>query len=327
MNGSVGARAGPEEDRECHRRRITPEARSFAVHKVTGAFWPAAERVSRSLVLRRTKSRPAPTAEPEEPLEPALVVLPTLPPVRRASALAGPLTESELIAARDLPRSLRRPRAPRSLAARMRFRPSTEPVLVKKYGNRRLYDTRASRYITQDELEAIIRGGDDVRVIDAKTSEDLTQTTLAQIILEGRRAGRLLPVPLLLQLIRMGDEALAEFMGRYLSATLEMYLEAKRSAQSLSPYLPGATMPFSAANAIARMWLGAGQMIAPEPQYVPPRPAKGEDPPDRVMSDRVSERALPDRAASDKTGIEVAALRRELDELKAALGSSAKRKR
>ena len=280
-------------------------------------------------MLRRTKSRPAPTAEPEEPLEPALVVLapvlPVRPVVRGASALARPNAAGEVIDARDLPRSLRRPRAPRSLAARMRFRPSTEPVLVKKYGNRRLYDTRASRYITQDELEAIIRGGDDVRVIDAKTSEDLTQTTLAQIILEGRRAGRLLPVPLLLQLIRMGDEALAEFMGRYLSATLEMYLEAKRSAQSLSPYLPGATMPFSAANAIARMWLGAGQMIAPEPPYVPPRPSKGEEPPERAPS--VSDRALPDRAASDKTGIEVAALRRELDELKAALGSSTKRKR
>lgn len=270
-------------------------------------------------MLRRTKTGTAPTAAPEEPPERPSVLAPAPP----RSALARSFAMGEVIDARDLPRSLRRPRAPRSLAARMRFRPSTEPVLVKKYGNRRLYDTRASRYITQDELEAIIRGGDDVRVIDAKTSDDLTQATLAQIILEGRRAGRLLPVPLLLQLIRMGDEALAEFMGRYLSATLEMYLEAKRSAQSLSPYLPGATMPFSAANAIARMWLGAGQMIAPEPPYVPPRPAKGEEPPERATP--VS--ALPDRAASDKTGIEVAALRRELDELKAALGSSAKRKR
>jgi polyhydroxyalkanoate synthesis repressor PhaR len=186
---------------------------------------------------------------------------------------------------------------------RMRLRPSTEPVLVKKYGNRRLYDTRASRYITLEELETIIRGGDDVRVIDAKTGEDLTQATLAQIILEGRRAGRLLPVPLLVQLIRMGDEALAEFMGRYLSATLEMYLEAKRGAQSVSPYLPMATVPFQAANALARMWLGAGQMIAPEPAYVPrPGPADPVEP-----------------AQPDTTGLEVAAMRRELDELKASL--------
>lgn len=191
----------------------------------------------------------------------------------------------------------------------MRLRPSTEPILVKKYGNRRLYDTRASSYITLDELEAIIRRGDDVRVIDAKTAEDLTQATLAQIILEGGRAGRLLPVPLLFQLIRMGDEALAEFMGRYLSTTLEMYLEAKRGAQTVSPYLPMATMPFQAANAFARMLLGAGQMIAPEPAYVP-KPEAPSPPPE-----------------PDSTGIEVAALRRELDELKAALAPTSKRKR
>lgn len=190
----------------------------------------------------------------------------------------------------------------------MRLRPSHEPVLVKKYGNRRLYDTRASSYITLDELEAIIRGGDDVRVIDAKTSEDLTQATLAQIILEGRRAGRLLPVPLLFQLIRMGDEALAEFMSHYLSTTLEMYLKAKRGAQNVSPYLPMATMPFQAANAIARMWLGAGQAIHPDAKYAPPPPTSTPAP------------------EPDSTGIEVAALRRELDALKAAFGPT-KRKR
>jgi|GEM_PF-414373 len=198
------------------------------------------------------------------------------------------------------------PRVRRARSPRMRLRPSSAPILVKKYGNRRLYDTRESSYITLDELEVLIREGDDVRVIDAKTSEDLTQATLAQIILEGRRAGRLLPVPLLFQLIRMGDEALAEFMGRYMSATLEMYLEAKRGAQSIAPYLPGATMPFSAANAIARMWLGAGQMISPDPTYTPPRAPTPQEP--------------------GSTDVEVAALRRELDELKAAVTGN-KRKR
>ena len=208
-------------------------------------------------------------------------------------------------------RPLRRAPAPRRLRDRMRLLPNAEPVLIKKYGNRRLYDTRASRYITLEELEAVIRGGDDVRVIDAKTFDDLTQATLAQIILEGRRAARLLPVPLLLQLIRMGDEALAEFMGRYLSATLEMYLEAKRGAQSLSPYLPMATMPFSAANALARMWLGAGQLIAPDANKgaVPAAPA-----------------AEPAPAEPDSTGLEVAALRRELDALKASLGTPPRRR-
>lgn len=90
-------------------------------------------------------------------------------------------------------------------------------MLVKKYGNRRLYDTEASRYITLEELSARIREGDDVDVIDAKTGQDLTQVTLAQIILESRGGAKLLPVPLLKQLVRMGDDALAEFFGRYVA--------------------------------------------------------------------------------------------------------------
>ena len=70
-------------------------------------------------------------------------------------------------------------------------------VLIKKYSNRRLYDTEASSYLTQDELAEKIRSGADVRVMDAKSNEDLTQATLTQIIIEGRGAGKLLPVPLL----------------------------------------------------------------------------------------------------------------------------------
>lgn len=212
-----------------------------------------------------------------------------------------------LVSKRTLSPSDCAPPVRRARSSRMRLRPSSVPILVKKYGNRRLYDTHASRYITLDELEVLIREGSDVRVVDAKTSEDLTQATLAQIILEGRRAGRLLPVPLLLQLIRMGDEALAEFMGRYMSATLEMYLEAKRGAQTIAPFLPGATMPFSAANAIARMWLGAGQMISPDPTYPPAQTRNSPTPPPEPESD-------------------VAQLRRELDELKAAVSGN-KRKR
>src|SRR5438552_2745828 len=84
-------------------------------------------------------------------------------------------------------------------------------VLIKKYGNRRLYDTEASRYITLDDLAARVRSGSEVRVVDAKSNEDLTQATLTQLIMENRGASQLLPVSLLHQLIRLGDDALAEF--------------------------------------------------------------------------------------------------------------------
>src|SRR5262249_57476247 len=97
--------------------------------------------------------------------------------------------------------------------------------IVKKYGTRRLYDSTDSTYVTLAEVAARIRAGDDVRVVDAKSGDDLTPQTLAQIIFEDRNAARLLPVPLLQQLIRMGDDSLGEFFGRYLTWALERYLQ------------------------------------------------------------------------------------------------------
>jgi len=129
-------------------------------------------------------------------------------------------------------------------------------MLVKKYANRRLYDMEASRYVTLEELAERIRAGADVRVVDAKTNDDLTQATLAQIILESRGAARLLPSSLLLRLIRMNDDALGEFLGRYISWALDMYLHAKQGAQALAPYNPLAMAPFDATSAMARLFGG-----------------------------------------------------------------------
>jgi polyhydroxyalkanoate synthesis repressor PhaR len=172
-------------------------------------------------------------------------------------------------------------------------------LTVKKYPNRRLYDTNESRYITMEELAETIRKGTDVRVLDAKTNEDLTAQTLTQIVVEGRGAARMLPVPLLTQLIRMGDDALAEFFGRYVTWTLDMYLRAKNGAQAIAPFNPFVMAPFTAGNAIARMFGGGKQ------DYDPPPPSPIPTPPP---------------AASD-----VADLRRELDELKKALGKKKRR--
>jgi polyhydroxyalkanoate synthesis repressor PhaR len=163
--------------------------------------------------------------------------------------------------------------------------------VVKKYSNRRLYDTDESRYITLDELTERIREGADVRVVDAKTGDDLTQATLTQIILEGPTA-KLLPVPLLAQLIRMHDDALAEFFSKYMTGALEMYLTAKQGAQAVSPYFPFATLPFSAGNAVARLF----------------------NPWSDAAGGNAAGRAEPEPPRND-----VAELRKELDELKREL--------
>ena len=111
-------------------------------------------------------------------------------------------------------------------------------VVIKKYGNRRLYDAEASRYVTLGEIATKIRKGAEVRVVDAKTGADLTQPTLAQVILEDRNAGQLLPVPLLHQLIRMGDDALADFLGKYVTLALELYLQARQGMGTVGAFNP-----------------------------------------------------------------------------------------
>ncbi len=155
-------------------------------------------------------------------------------------------------------------------------------VVIKKYSNRRLYDARSSAYITLDDLADIIRRGEDVRVVDAKTNDDLTQATLTQIILDSRGGSRLLPVELLTRLIRLDDGSLAEFLGRYVSWSLEVYTAARRGAHAVSPYVPFATAPFDAASALARLlsnqlpWPFAAQN-APQPPPPPPDVVVDED--------------------------------------------------
>lgn len=201
---------------------------------------------------------------------------------------------------------------------------------IKKYTNRRLYDTDDSRYITLDELTERIKKGIDVRIVDAKTNEDLTQATLVQIVLE-TKAARLLPVPLLSRLIRMQDDALGDFFSRYVSTALEMYLTAKSGAQALSPYVPFANVPFSASNAFARA-MGAmpfwGDGFRPDPQAYqgqqqgfpgPPQGFQGQPPAYREPG---YPPPTPPAPADD-----VAALRGELEELKKELRAGKRAKR
>lgn len=179
-------------------------------------------------------------------------------------------------------------------------------MVVKKYGNRRLYDTETSRYVTLEEVEARVRRGEEVEVKDAKTGKDLTQITLAQIILESRGAARLLPVPLLKQLIRMGDDALAEFFERTVIWALDIYLLAKKGAQ-VFPIGPLGALPL-----LNSLLGGTNAPWSSGPPSGPPPPAPGPREPEPEPESE------PD---PDPHGEEIAALRRELDEIKRVLGT------
>lgn len=104
------------------------------------------------------------------------------------------------------------------------------PVLLKKYANRRLYNTSDSKYITLEELSNIIRKGNLVKVVDAKTKEDVTAYILTQIVLEqAKKNNTLLPVPLLHLIIQYGDNVLVEFFDKYLQQIIQTYLDYKQS--------------------------------------------------------------------------------------------------
>jgi polyhydroxyalkanoate synthesis repressor PhaR len=106
-----------------------------------------------------------------------------------------------------------------------------EPVLIKRYANRKLYDQGRSRYVTLEELAELIRQGREIRVVDAVSGEDLTTQTLAQIILDAardRRGG--LPSAFLHQIIQHG-EAWQDFLQQSLQASLSGIVASQREAE------------------------------------------------------------------------------------------------
>lgn len=105
----------------------------------------------------------------------------------------------------------------------------TGKLIVKRYGNRRLYNTETSSYVNYQDLIEMIREGRDMQVIDSRTKEDVTKSILIQIILEEEKNKKsMLPVEFLFQLIRSREETAQDFFRNYLSTSFEAYLKTKQ---------------------------------------------------------------------------------------------------
>jgi len=103
-------------------------------------------------------------------------------------------------------------------------------VVIKKYGNRRLYDTTHSRYINQDEVAEMVQKGHDVQVVDAATGEDLTRLVLTQIIVEhAKEPDSAFPLDILRQMVVASGKAAQENTLKYTKAVLDMYQSAYRA--------------------------------------------------------------------------------------------------
>src|SRR5215813_546614 len=100
-----------------------------------------------------------------------------------------------------------------------------EPVTIKKYANRRLYNTGTSTYVTLEDLAAMVKAGEDFVVYDAKTGEDITRSVLAQIIFEqeNKEGQNLLPINFLRQLIRFYGDSMQMLVPRYLELSIDNF--------------------------------------------------------------------------------------------------------
>ncbi len=107
-----------------------------------------------------------------------------------------------------------------------------EPIIIKKYANRRLYNTKSSSYITLDDLSRMTREGVEFQVLDAKTGSDITHAILTQIIMEEEASGeQMLPTSFLRQLISMYGNSMQALMPTYLEASMENFRANQRKLQ------------------------------------------------------------------------------------------------
>jgi polyhydroxyalkanoate synthesis repressor PhaR len=134
--------------------------------------------------------------------------------------------------------------------------PATKRLEIKKYPNRRYYDATHSRHLTLEEIRSMIQQGYDLRVMDAKTSTDITAQVLTQIILE-LDSTKLdsLPVPLLTRLIRMNDQLIKDFIEKYFNQALQSFGDYQRQLEDQIRRTHGLPAVFPAVSAWTKAML------------------------------------------------------------------------
>ncbi len=160
--------------------------------------------------------------------------------------------------------------------------PQGTPILIKKYGNRRLYDTFRSRYITLDDLAGIVRDGATVKVVEASTDRDLTRQVLLQVLLEQQEALNMVPVELLHAVLRVQGTLEQAPFAAFLSATTRQFLQqgnqvAQQFRNLVSGFAPHATASAAAPGASQGSEAARGSAAPPpaEPDANEPPPAAG----------------------------------------------------
>lgn len=176
-------------------------------------------------------------------------------------------------------------------------------VIIKKYANRRLYNTETSSYITLDHLAAMTRAGRDFKVIDAKTEDDITRTILTQIIMEEESRGEaMLPASFLKQIIALYGDSMQKMVPGYLEASMDSFRHnhdqfktAVEGAFAGSPFADLAKRNMAMFEAAASAFQPVRSPVAPDAP-----PADGASKDDEIAALKAQLRTLSERM--DKLG-------------------------
>jgi len=185
-----------------------------------------------------------------------------------------------------------------------------EPVIIKKYANRRLYNTQTSSYVTLDHLCEMVKAGTEFEVRDARTGEDITRSVLTQIIFEEEAKGQsLLPIKFLRQLIRFYGDSLQGFVPGYLDMSMDGFTKNQEAMRTriAEAFGGGGQVLEAMTRQNLAMFERAMQMFSP---FVP-KP-RGED--DAKPNGTGERRAKPSEDITELKS-EIEAMRRQLAEL------------
>jgi polyhydroxyalkanoate synthesis repressor PhaR len=195
---------------------------------------------------------------------------------------------------------------------------SDQPVIIKKYANRRLYNTATSSYVTLDHLCQMVKTGDDFVVYDAKTGDDITRSVLTQIIFEEEGKGQnMLPISFLRQLIAFYGDSLQALVPSYLDLTMSSFTKNQEQMRDHMGAALGELNPFRRFEDLGRQNMamfqramsmfspfGAGTAANASAEPAPEAPHPGEE----------------------RNEDEIAALKSQLDAMQAQLTELAKKK-
>ncbi len=199
-----------------------------------------------------------------------------------------------------------------------------EPTTIKKYANRRLYNTGTSTYVTLDDLAGMVRNGEDFRVVDAKSGDEITRSVLTQIIFEQENKGQnLLPVTFLRQLIRFYGDSIQNMIPTYLDFSINSLVKDQEKLRSQmigfgmgSPFIKGAPFGAGAMDVISEQVRRNTEMFEQAMRMFLPFGKGGEaTPPSAAPSNPT---------ASEKSSGDIDSLRKDIEEMQKRLDKLSK---